>query len=126
MRVRDFRWSTDAIVPAAFLFISAGAGVSGVSRVALLSGALFGVQTLRVLVRVERRKADGSYAKVAAPWENWTMITRLMVSGLGGGLILFTALALTGVVVHVAAITAGGLTVACVLLGGWLLRNRTP
>ena len=125
MRIRDFKWSTDVILPAGSLLIAAGAALSGVTRVALLMGGVFIVQALRVVARLESRRVDGSYATiVAGPWLQWSYLTRLAVAGLAGGAIVFTALVLTGVALRLAAVVAGGLTLVCVFIGAWFQRDR--
>src|SRR3989304_746787 len=66
MRIRDFKWSTDVILPAGSLLIAAGAALSGVTRVALLMGGVFIVQALRVVARLQSRRHDGSSATIVA------------------------------------------------------------
>ena len=125
MRLRDFKWSTDIFLPAAFILVSVWGIVGGSPQVAFLAGALFIIQVLFVLRRVERAQPDGSWrGLVSDAWYRWIDRRTTILGVLLGTLIGSVTLLLLGLPFYVAGAAGGGLTAICLLVAVWVRSIR--
>lgn len=127
MRVRDFKWSTDVFLPAAFILVSIWGIAGGSSQVAFLAIALFAFQMLYVLARVERMLPHGSYAGlVSVRLYRWVSPANLIVVLLAGVSISTVALILLGLPLYLAILAGVGLTTGWLLVLAWvkIIRQR--
>jgi uncharacterized membrane protein len=112
MRMRDFRWSTDIVVPAAFGLVFVWGLVGGSPQVAFLAGAAFAIQVLYIVRRVERLQSDGSYRRlVSAARYKWIDPASLVFGLVGGITIISATLLLSGHGLLLSLVTAAAFAV---------------
>ncbi len=125
MRIRNFRWSRDVAIPAAFILVSIWGIVGGSAQVAFLAGALFIVQSLVVLSRVERARPDGSYKGLLSEELYKPAGARVIIfGGVVGGTVVSVTLLLSGLPLYLAIPAGAGTAIAWGPVWVLLIRRR--
>ena len=125
MRIRNFKWSVDVVIPAASILLVIWGLLGDSTNVALGGGYLLVVTMLYLLSRAERIQADGSYGGLLSEeWLRWVDPTRIIFPLLGGTLFVGIFLLLRDVPPYLAFPAGGGLTIAFIVVIQWFRRIR--
>jgi hypothetical protein len=126
MRIRDFRWSTDIVVPAAFALVFVWGLVGGSPQVAFLAGAAFAIQVLYIARRVDRLRSDGSYGRLVSPeWYRWLDPAGLVFGLVGGVAVISGTLLFSGQDLLVSLLAGAAFAVLWTLAMAWFRRTFT-